>query len=82
LHNYYILCGRKILPPHPHLERPQGKNHKEILAVNERIILIWREGMDWVYLAEDKQLRRCPVNTSMNLLILYKKREAELLIAA
>jgi hypothetical protein len=29
--------------------------------------------MDWVYLAEDKHLWRCVVNTPMNLLILYNK---------
>jgi hypothetical protein len=51
------------------LESLKGKYHLQNLGVDGRIILSWiiRKGVDWIYLAQDRDWWRAVVNTVMNL---------------
>jgi hypothetical protein len=56
------------------VERPEGRNHLENLAVDGKILLIdlqvvgW-EGMDWIALAWVRERWRASVNVVLNLRI-------------
>jgi hypothetical protein len=47
-------------------ENLKGRDHVEDLGVNERIILEWREGVDWIHLDEDRYQWRGFVSMVMN----------------